>query len=420
MERENGISKFFSKKRSKYSGTFFILGFNTEDQTFIIGILKQNKIVRIGSFINGLKQKEKEILTNTIIDHQKKRENETILVEPGICIEISFQSIENNTLVSPTFKTFLLKETWKQCTWDGLILKNIQLNKEVKITHPEKLIWKDPEINKETFLSYLTQISPFMLPFLKNRLLTTIRYPQGMSGESFFQKNCPEYAPGFIQTEDIEGIHYIICNDVSTLLWLGNQLAIEFHVPFQTVESNSPLEIVFDLDPPSKDAFHLAIKAAKEMKQIFDSFNLKTYPKLSGSKGLQIHIPIKQNSLTYSETRLFTSFIANYLVEKFPSDFTIERFKKNRGGRLYIDYVQHGEGKTIICPYSTRGKEQATVATPLNWDEITEDLTMETYKIPFVLNRLSDGNCPMNDFFEQENPSLLEIVASLKENHNMV
>ncbi|MBP0726529.1 DNA ligase D [Bacillus sp. RG28] len=412
------INNIFSKKRSKYSGSFFLIGFSTHDQTFQIGIIKERKIVRIGSFKKGLKQNEKEILTKTVVDNQNGKENEIIMVDPSICVEIAFQSVENEQLINPIFKSFLLQQDWEQCTWDRLILNNVPIDNEIKITHPEKIIWNDPSVNKENFLAYLAQISPFILPFLEKRLLTTIRYPKGITGESFFQKNCPDYAPKFIKTVENDGIKYIICNDLSTLIWLGNQLAIEFHIPFQTVDSNYPIEIVFDLDPPCKEAFPLAIKAAKEMRKIFDSFNLISYPKLSGSKGLQIHIPIKRNTLTYNETRLFTSFIADYLVEKFPDDFTIERLKKNRGGRLYLDYVQHGEGKTIICPYSTRGKELPTVATPLYWDEITDQLKFENYIIPMVLNRLSSGNCPMNDYFEQENPSLYDIINALKENKN--
>ncbi|HHY21889.1 MAG TPA: ATP-dependent DNA ligase [Bacilli bacterium] len=286
---------------------------------------------------------------------------------------------------------------------------------EVDITHPDKIIWEEPYINKAAFLSYLLKVSTFILPFLENRALTVKRYPHGAMGDFFYQKSCPDYAPSFVKTKQIDDHDYIICDNVPTLLWLGNQLALEFHIPFQTIESEKPFEIVFDLDPPSRDGFHLAIKAAKELKGIFDNFGIVSYPKLSGGTGLQIHIPLPRNSLTYDETRVFTSFIANYLVEKFPDDFTIERFKKNRGSRLYIDYVQHAEGKTIICPYSGRGREGATVAAPLDWQEVNRKLRIEKYNIPYVLERLAKEACPMRSFFEQENDSLLQVVSMLKE-----
>lgn len=406
----------FRKYTNIYNGFFFILGFQSKKEGFIVGIKKQNEIVEIGSFTNGLDQQEKEILKKAIFDNQKKIENDTVIVDPGICVELDFKGIENNQIINASFKSFQLQHAWEDCTWDSLILKNTSFENELTMTSLDKTIWSNPYVTKEGYLAYLAQISPYLLPFLENKLLTTIRYPHGVQGESFFQKNCPDYAPDFIKTEVQEGNKYIICNDISTLLWLGNQVAIEFHIPFQTLESDYPTEIVFDLDPPNKEAFHLAIKAAKEMRLIFESFQIKSYPKVSGSKGIQIHLPIKRNSLTYEETRIFTSFIANYLIEKFPDDFTIERLKKNRGSRLYIDYVQHARGKTIICPYSARGREGATVATPLYWDEITDHLKMETFNIPFVLNRLSTTTCPMNDFFEQENHTLIEVISKIKEN----
>lgn len=407
---------FFQKRNKIYTGFFFILGFNLKEETFLVGLKKDNDILEMGSFSNGLSEDEKGILIKAIEANNKSKKGNIKFVEPGICIELEFQSIENNQLTNAKFISFQLQHAWNECTWDGLLLGNLNLEEELTLTSPEKVIWKDPYINKESFVSYLAQISTYMLPFLKNRLLTTIRFPNGIDGESFFQKNRPDYAPNFIKTEEHEGNNFIICNDVSTLLWLGNQLAIEYHIPFQTYEAENPIEIVFDLDPPNTEAFPLAIKAALEMKLIFDSFQIISYPKVSGSKGIQIHIPFKENSLTYDETRVFTSFIAHYLIEKFPDDFTIERFKKNRGNRLYIDYVQHAKGKTIISPYSTRGKEKPTVATPLFWDEVNDQLKIETFTIPFVLNRLENSSCPMNNYFDQENGSLIDLISKIKEN----
>lgn len=416
MMNDTHLLERFPKYNNKlYSGYFFILGLQSDKEHFIVGIRIQNEITQIGSFADGLNQNEKDILKKAIIDNKKNIDNGTITVDPGICIELEFKGLVNHQLIDPSFKSFQLQHSWEECTWDHLILKNASLDNELVMTSLNKTIYDHPYISKANYLSYLAQISPFMIPFLENKLLTTIRYPHGVPGESFFQKNSPDYAPSFIKTQEQEGNKYIICNDVSTLLWLGNQLAIEFHIPFQTIESTGPTEIVFDLDPPNKEAFPLAIKAAMEMRPIFESFQLKSYPKVSGSKGIQIHIPIKENSLTYDETRIFTSFIANYLIEKSPDDFTIERFKKKRGTRLYIDYVQHAKGKTIICPYSARGREGATVATPLYWDEVNDDLKIDTFTIPFVLDRLASTICPMNDYFKQENLTLLQVIAKLKE-----
>ncbi|MCO7175998.1 non-homologous end-joining DNA ligase [Sporolactobacillus kofuensis] len=293
-------------------------------------------------------------------------------------------------------------------------LKQIQTNPNRMITHPEKIIWSQPLIQKKHLITYLECAAPFMLPFLSNRALTTIRFPHGVPGASFFQKNCPDYAPEFIQTVEEDGRRSIICNDVETLLWLGNQLAIEYHIPFQKINSERPVEIVFDLDPPDRSSFALAIQAAEAMKEIFDRLSIISFPKLSGSRGIQIHLPIARLNLSYSDTRLFTASIAQILVKKFPDKFTIERLKKNRGGRLYIDYVQHAEGKTLICPYSPRGKEGATIAAPLYWQEVNASLKIENYSLSVVLDRLVKGIDPMKGYDEQENPFLVPIINKLK------
>ncbi|SFG44948.1 non-homologous end-joining DNA ligase [Sporolactobacillus nakayamae] len=284
----------------------------------------------------------------------------------------------------------------------------------LQVTHPEKPIWQQPPINKEQFIAYLDLAAPFMLPFLSRRALTVIRFPHGVPGTSFFQKNCPEYAPKSVDTYEKEGTRYIVCDSKTTLLWLGNQLAIEYHIPFQKIDSVRPTEIVFDLDPPDRSAFPLAIKAASEMRLLFERLSIVSFPKLSGSRGLQIHIPIADLGLSYADTRLFTALIADLLIRQSPELYTVERLKKNRGNRLYIDYVQHAEGKTIICPYSPRGREGATVAAPLLWHEVNESLRIESFTIATVLERISQGVNPMHNYFEQKNESLIPIVNQLK------
>ncbi|WLR51844.1 non-homologous end-joining DNA ligase [Bacillus tianshenii] len=220
----------------------------------------------------------------------------------------------------------------------------------VQFTNIDKVLW--PQLQKGDYIRYLYDVAPVMLPFLENRLLTVKRLPNGIKGESFYQKNCPDYAPSFVQTHYADDNNYIICNDVDTLLWLGNQLAIEYHVPFQTIDSEEPAEIVFDLDPPSRDHFQLAVKAARLIKEVCDSLKLTSFVKTSGNKGLQVYLPLQENHHTYKDTRLFTQFIANYLTTKESNLFTTERLKKKRGQKLYVDYIQHAEGKTIIAPYS--------------------------------------------------------------------
>lgn len=302
-------------------------------------------------------------------------------------------------------------------------MQSIQERTEVKIenqiltlTSLNKPLWPKKKINKAHYLSYLQEISPYFLPFLRNRLLTTIRYPHGMDGEFFYQKNCPDYAPEFIKTKESNEIEYIVCSDLATLIWLGNQLAFEFHIPFQTIHSQGPSEIVFDLDPPSRQEFLLAVEAALLIKEVLDQLKLVGYVKTSGNKGLQIYIPIPENQYSYEETRRFTQFIAHYLVNKEPKWFTVERYKVKRGKKLYVDYVQHAEGKTIIAPYSPRGNEDALVATPLYWKEVKQTLSPEHFPLESIVQRVKSIDCPFRDFFLQKNKQPFQpVLAWLKE-----
>lgn len=272
--------------------------------------------------------------------------------------------------------------------------------KAVAITHPDKPLWPEKGLNKIDYLQYLRDVSDFMLPFLRERDLTVIRYPHGAGGEKFFQKNCPDYAPDFIRTHETHDIDYIVCSDLATLMWLGNQLAFELHVPFQTIHTTGPSEIVFDLDPPSRNEFELAVEAALMIKEILIKLNLTSFVKTSGNKGLQIYIPLPENTFSYEETRKFTQFIADFLTEKEPKWFTTERLKKNRGNRLYVDYLQHAEGKTIVAPYSVRGNKEALVATPLEWEEVTRDLRPEQFPMDTTIKRIKEKGCPFEKFWQ--------------------
>ena len=242
--------------------------------------------------------------------------------------------------------------------------------KSIRITNPEKLLWPDIEISKMDYIRYLVDMSPYILPYVQNRLLTTIRYPDGIHGKSFYQKNIPDHAPEWIQTHHWRETEYIVLHDLPTLVWLGNQACLEFHVSFNFFQRESyPTELVFDLDPTDVDNFALVLEVSLKIKEVIDSLGLYSQPKTSGASGLQIYIPIEAR-YTYEETHLFNKFIAQYVAEKSPKEVTLERLVKNRGKKLYFDYIQHGEGRTLPAPYSTRAREAGSVSTPVSWDEI--------------------------------------------------
>ncbi len=394
----------------------FITSYDKENGYFYIGVFKDNQILRIGQVLFGLKPEEKQALLQIIKQNNIGEDNRYIYVDPAICLDVKYLELYDNELREPHFNHFQFDLNPLDCTYDKFLSPAIHFAKSIQITHPEKLIWEVEKIHKSDYIYYLKEVSEYMLPFLKNRLLTVIRYPHGMFGEPFFQKNCPDYAPEFVETHQEDGIEYIVCNNLNTLIWLGNQLAIEFHIPFQTFRGKGPSEIVFDLDPPSREDFHLAIKASLLIKEVLDQLKLTSYVKTSGNKGLQIYIPLPDERFSFDDTRLFTSFIANYLVSKEPDFFTIERLKKNRGGRLYVDYVQHSEGKTIVAPYSLRGNELAGAATPLYWDEVCDKLDVKKFTMANVMERLKNKLDPFKSYFETKMNQPFEPILDFLKN----
>lgn len=360
-------------------------------------VYRQGELTEVVVFRHGMKNDE----LNTLIAFFKAngiKQNETWELEPSICVDIACIDFDGKKLREPRFHAFRLEMDPQECNWQQMHRQLMPIPESVQVTHPNKPVWPEIGITKDSYLHYLQFISPLILPFLRQRPVTLIRFPHGVSGESFYQKSSPDNLPEFVATEKVSEHHGILCNNLETLLWLGNQLALEIHIPFQTIDTDKPTEIVFDLDPPNVEAFSLAISAARHLKEIFDYFKLQSFVKTSGGKGLQVYIPLPYNTFSYEQVRQFTEFVCRFLCEQKTGLYTIERLKKNRNDRLYLDYVQHAEGKTIISPFSTRGNPMGLVATPLYWDEVNEQLRPELFTIPTVIERIKRVGNPFRNF----------------------
>ncbi|WP_211279038.1 DNA ligase D [Sutcliffiella halmapala] len=382
------------------TATCFITAYQKDNSYFHVGVMDGTSVITIGLFSHGLTSEERQALVTVIKENRYQEDHQYMYVHPGICVDLYFLELSQDQLRQPEFRRFRFDVQVKECSLENLKTSNLNFPTSVPITHPKKPLWEEPLLTKLDYLHYLSEAAPYILPFLEDRLLTVIRFPHGMLGESFYQRNCPDYAPDFVETFDSEGIPYIVCNNLETLLWLGNQLALEFHIPFQKSKASKPSEIVFDLDPPSDKYFSDAVAAALLMKEVFDQLQLYSFVKTSGRKGLQVYIPLPKETYTYEETRKFTEFMAEYLVSKEPHLFTIERLKKNRGTKVYVDFIQHAEGKTIIAPYSLRGHHFPTVATPLFWEEVNPTLRPESFTIFTLLKRLSEKGDPFQHYFK--------------------
>lgn len=258
---------------------------------------------------------------------------------------------------------------------------------QVNITNPDKILFPEMGITKGRFMQELIRLSPYLLPACSGRFLTTIRYPDGVNGKFFYQKNAPEPTPPFVRTALSEGISYVVLNDIATLLWLGNLACIEYHPSLHKVDDPLPSEWIIDLDPSVEEEPRI-MEAAVLVGEMLAQLGLRSVPKTSGATGVQIVIPIEHGP-TFTQLKELGHVVAAYLCERNPGLFTIERFKKHRGTNIYIDYMQHDKGRTLAAPYTPRATRYASVSMPLTWEEVRLDPKPRDFHLLNAVDRLN-------------------------------
>ncbi|EQB38253.1 hypothetical protein M948_06655 [Virgibacillus sp. CM-4] len=390
----------------------FLTAFHTANSYFTVGVFDGNNVLEIGKCKHGLESKTFQTLTD-IFRSKGEKQGDKYILPPAICAEIHSLDLYEQELREPEFVAILPDMNAQDVTLEQLRIDMAMLPEKIDLTNTTKTFWPEPDYTKGDLLTYIREITPYLLPHVRNRALTVIRAPDGVEAEHFFQKHLPNYAPAFIPRQMNKESSLILCNTLDSLIWFANHGAVEFHVPFQTINREMPQEIVFDLDPPHRDSFPLAVKAAQIMKPLLDDLDLISFVKTSGNKGLQIYIPIPPNSMTYEQTALFTQSIAWTMENAYPDLFTTERMKNKRKNRLYIDYVQHGKNKTIIAPYSPRLAPEGTVATPLFWEEINAELTPSLFTISNVVDRVKSLGCPFSSYEDAKKKQNLEKILQL-------
>ncbi len=281
---------------------------------------------------------------------------------------------------------------------------------EVNITNPEKLLWPELGIRKIDYIARSLELAPYIIAHARNRLLTTIRYPHGYAGKSFFQKNTPARAPAWLKTYLWRDNHYILLTNTATLAWLCNQAALELHTAFNDYTNESkPANLVFDLDPAEglrfADTAEVAVNIYKELREL----NIISYVKMSGATGLQIYIPVG-GRYDYDTARRINHFFAVFFAEKYPDKISVERMVKKRGRRVYFDYLQMWSGKTIISPYSARATPQATVAVPVEWKELEKGAKPDNFTLVNVSARLKEKGDLFAPLLDQRQAQNLDFI----------
>jgi bifunctional non-homologous end joining protein LigD len=280
--------------------------------------------------------------------------------------------------------------------------KTAEKDKDVKIgkitlhlTNQQKLYWSKEKITKGDLVNYYTEIASVMLPYLKNRPQSMNRYPNGISGPSFYQKDINlEQVPSWLKTEKIYSdsnkayINYLICNDKATLIYMANLGCIEINPWNSRIgKLEKPDWIVIDLDPEAI-SFEKVVETALVVKKVVDELKMRCYCKTSGATGLHIYVPLGAK-YEYKEARTFAGEIAKEVHERIPSFTSIERSPSKRQRKVYLDYLQNSKGQTLAAPYSVRPKPGATVSTPLEWKEVNKKLDPKAFTIDTIFNRLN-------------------------------
>jgi bifunctional non-homologous end joining protein LigD len=248
--------------------------------------------------------------------------------------------------------------------------------RDLKLTNLEKVLYPAAGFTKQDVIDYYVRIAPAMLPHLKGRALTRKRYPNGVDSEPFFEKNAPVHRPDWVKFAPIwsEGNHrnvnYILADDLPTLVWLANLAALELHPSLALAKDiTCPTELVFDLDPGPPANIVQCCQIAFWLREIFEHFGIQSFPKTSGSKGLQIYVPLNTPT-SFDETKEFAHALARLLESEHPDQVVSDMKKRLRTGKVFVDWSQNDEHKTTVAVYSLRAREYPTVSTPVTWDEV--------------------------------------------------
>ena len=290
-------------------------------------------------------------------------------------------------------------------------------NKIIDLKNPDKLLWPDANITKRDYVETMTVLAPFMLKYTKSRMLTSIRYPHGIDGKSFFQKEKPQNTPDWVKTVKFNDKNYIVLNSAATLIWLCTQAALELHTSFNAYDKpDHPSHLVFDLDPDDDQQFEDVADIASSIHETLESLNITSFIKTSGATGLQIFIPTAAR-YDYDTARKLNEFFAQYFAQKLSNRVTIERMKKNRKGKMYFDWQQMWYGKSMIAPYSARAVKSAAVSAPIEWPEL-KTARPDLYTLKNIAARLEQKGDLLEGSLHCDNTKQLdEILKQLGKVH---
>lgn len=279
--------------------------------------------------------------------------------------------------------------------------------RQIKLSNVDKVLYPKAGFTKGQVIDYYIRIAPVLLPHLEGRPLTLKRYPEGVEKFHFYEKNCPPYRPEWMKTAKIWSagnnryMYYCVVADLASLVWLGNLADLELHTSLSVApEMQRPTVIAFDLDPGPPANIVQCCQVGLWVKEIFEDFGLQSFAKTSGSKGLQVYVPLN-TAVTYDQTKPFAKAIARLLEDRYPDRVVSDMKKALRTNKVFVDWSQNDDYKTTVSVCSLRAKDRPTVSTPVTWKEVESCLKQgDPEKLVFVSDDVLKRVEKMGDLFE--------------------
>jgi bifunctional non-homologous end joining protein LigD len=264
--------------------------------------------------------------------------------------------------------------------------------RRLKLSNLDKVLYPETGFTKGQVIDYYTRVAPVALRHLRGRALTLKRYPNGVDGKYFYEKQKPSHAPEWVRSETIEtgdrDIDFVLCDDLATLVWLANLADLELHPSLARAnDPDRPTVLAFDLDPGEPAALPECREVALLLRDTFADLGLECFAKTSGSKGMQVYVPLN-TPVTYDDTKPFAQALAQLLERQRPKLIVSSMKKSLRAGKVFIDWSQNSRHKTTVAAYSLRARERSTVSTPVTWDEVADDSLDLVFDSGDVLERV--------------------------------
>jgi bifunctional non-homologous end joining protein LigD len=272
----------------------------------------------------------------------------------------------------------------------------------VQLSHLDKVFFPDDGLRKGDLVDYYRMVAPRMLPYLRERPVVMVRYPDGVTGEAILQKNVPRHFPDWVTRVEVPrlgrggAVCQVVCDRPETLIYLANQACIELHALLSRAGAlERPDQLVFDLDPTAADGFDEARRCALDLRRLLeDELGLTAYVKTTGGKGLHVHLPLRADE-GFDPVREFAREVAELMVRHDPDRLTLQQRVDQRGTRLYLDLQRNGYAQMAVAPYSARARPGAPVATPLHWAEAEDaDLNPRRFTMRTMGDRLATTQDP--------------------------